>query len=428
VPISRAILIALICASPASLLWNDLITQGIIAGIIAVALAISALTLRPGETNFLISVIRPWLVIAAIPALWIALQALPLRAFAHPIWQSAGAALGYPIAGAISVDPGATVLALGQYLSLAAVALLSAAVGVDRQRAESILIALTAAATATALIMLSHDLLLPGDWLSGFAHAQALNCATMGMIIAGSSCIRTIERQQSRQSSPQQGHSLRPTFLASAGALLICLVAVLVVAPKEALFATAYGFLALVAIIAIRRFDLRLLGTLGIVLPALGAAILLIGAHPTERAMSVTLDFAGQSPLVSLTERILDDAPLVGTGAGTFAAIAPLYRDMNDPSFVPVAATAAASFAIELGQPVLWLIVVATVGAIILLLRASLQRGRDSFYAAMGGSSLLALLLLAFNNAGLLGTATGLMIAAVLGLAAAQSKSRTLQH
>ena len=75
----------------------------------------------------------------------------------------------------------------------------------------------------------------------------------------------------------------------------------------------------------------------------------------------------------------------------------------------------------------LWLTVAATVAFIITLLRASLQRGRDSFYPATGGACLITLLLLVFTNAGLLGAATGLLLAAALGLAFAQSQSRTLK-
>ena len=122
---------------------------------------------------------------------------------------------------------------------------------------------------------------------------------------------------------------------------------------------------------------------------------------------------------------MLDDAPLVGTGAGTFAALAPIYREIDDPPPNSVAATAAAAFAIELGKPMFWLIAAATAGSIFILLRASLQRGRDSFYPAMAGSCLITLLLLSFNNAGLFGTATSLIAAAVIGLGIAQSKSRT---
>ena len=87
----------------------------------------------------------------------------------------------------------------------------------------------------------------------------------------------------------------------------------------------------------------------------------------------------------------------------------------------------AASIGIELGKPMLWLIVALAGGAIIFLVRASLQRGRDSFYPAMGASCLTTLLLLAFVNAGVLGAACGLMTAAAIGLAFAQSKSRTHQ-
>ena len=67
---TRFILVALICASPAILLWDGLITQGVVSGIIAIALVITARTLRPGETGFLVLTIHPLTAIAAVPALW----------------------------------------------------------------------------------------------------------------------------------------------------------------------------------------------------------------------------------------------------------------------------------------------------------------------------------------------------------------------
>ena len=45
------------------LLWDGLIMQGLLAGIIAVALGITAQTLRPGETEFLVSIFRPMLAV-----------------------------------------------------------------------------------------------------------------------------------------------------------------------------------------------------------------------------------------------------------------------------------------------------------------------------------------------------------------------------
>jgi hypothetical protein len=416
-------LVILICTSPAILLWDGLIMQGLLAGIVAVALAITARALRPGETGFLVSIVRPPAVIAAVPALWVLVQVLPLSVLAHPIWKSAETALGHPVAGTISADPGASIIALGQYLSIVGVALLSAAVAVDRQRAEWILFALTAAGVGLALI-----LFFAGLQFSTFARAQAIDCVSMGTIIAGAACIRTIERYETRHSSPQRSVSvLLWTFVACVAALTICGAVEMFGATREILIATAYGIFALVCISVVRRFALGPVGTAAIAAPALGAAILLLAYHPVELGTSVPLAFTGASDtsLIALNERVLHDAPFVGTGAGTFAALAPIYRQIDDPPAGSTAATAAAAFAIELGKPMFWLITVAAAGSIFMLLRASLQRGRDSFYPAMGGSCLITLLLLSFNNAGLFGTASSSIAAAVIGLAIAQSKSRT---
>src|SRR6516162_2297410 len=232
----RFILVALICAAPVMLLWDGLIMQGLLAGMIAVALGITAQTLRPGETEFLVSIFRPLAAVGAVPAVWVVIQLLPLRLLAHPIWKSAETALGHPVAGTISVDPGASIIALGQYLSIVGVALLSAAVAVDRQRAEWILFALTAAGVGLALI-----LFFPGAQFSTFARAQAIDCVSMGTIIAGTACIRTIERYETRRSSPPRSVPvLLWTFVACSTALMICCAVELFGATREILIATAY--------------------------------------------------------------------------------------------------------------------------------------------------------------------------------------------
>jgi hypothetical protein len=422
---ARFILVALIFASTALLLWDGLIAQGLVAGILAAALVIITYTFRPGETAFLVSIIRVPAIVASVLTLWVIVQVLPLGVFAHPIWKSAEAALRHTIAGTISVDPGASVVALGQYLSLAAVAFLSAAVAVDRQRAEWILFALTGSATSIALIALLRAS------FPTFARAQAVDCAGIGAIIAGAACIRTIERYETRSSNPLRSvPAIRLTLIACTAALAVCGSALIVAGTPEVLFATGYGLLALGSVVIIRRFRFGLWLAGGIAVWALAVAVLLAPAHLHQRGTSILLAFstAHSASLSALSERVLGDAPLVGTGAGTFAAVAPIYREMDDAQPGSVAATAAATFAIELGTPILCLMVAATIGFIIMLLRASLQRGRDSFYPAMGGSCLITLLLLAFTNAGLLGAATGLIVAATLGLAFAQSKSRTIDR
>jgi hypothetical protein len=421
----RNILVALICVSAVVVLWDELIVQGVVAGVAAVALAIAARTLRRDETGFLISVIRWPLLLAAIPAVWILFQVLPLRILAHPIWQSAGMTLQRPIAGAISIDPAASIIALGHYLSLVAVALLSAAVAVDRKRAEWLLVALCAAVTIIALMVIAQDFFLAGGWPIAFAQTQAIDCASLGTIIAAAEFIRAIERHEMRHAQQRAMPLASQTFIPGTAALAVCGAALTLGATPAVIFATAFGLLALVCQAIGRRFGL--LGVAGVAVPALGIAVLLVATHSAQRGTSAPIAFAEGAPpsLTALNQRMLDDAPFAGTGAGTFAALAPVYRGSDDPPSGPTAVTAAGAFAIELGKPMLGLITAATAAAIVVLLRASFRRGRDSFYSAMAGSCLITLLLLAFTNAGLLGTATGLIAAVALGLGFTQSKSRT---
>jgi hypothetical protein len=420
----RNILAALICASSVALIWDQLLLKGCIAGVAAIALALTARNMRPGETGSLIAVIRLPLLTAAIPALWIALQSLPLGLLAHPIWKSATVALHRPIEGSISVDPAASLLTLGFYLSLIAIAFVSAAVAVDRQRAETLLFALTFASITISLIVIVEHTFSVDTWRT--FSTQAVDCVSLGTIIAATNCMYAIERHARRASSPARWSMLQ-TLTPSMAALAICGVACALSANQAIAFATGYGLFCLLCHWIIRRFALGLLSIGGLAGGALGIAVLLVAAYPTHHDVSAQLAYAqdSQPSVLALNQRILDDSPFVGTGAGTFAALVPIYRQINDATSVQSAATTAAQQTVELGKPIFGVIVVATVAFLIILLRASLQRGRDSCYSAMGGSCLLALLLLVFIDASSLATATGLIIAAILGLAFAQSKSRT---
>ena len=404
--------------------------HGLVAGLAAVGIGALALSIRPGETRFLISVIRPGAALAVVPALWVIFQTLPLRVIAHPIWASAEAALGHPLPGSISIDFGATAMALGQYLSAVGIALLSAAVAVDRRRTAWILFTLMGATVLIAVIQLFHDLAgltFLNDIGTLFETAQAVDCAAIGAIVAAAAGFRTLERYENGRANA--GISKAALFwqsIATYAALVICITSLAVNASGAVMIATGYGFGALIAVAVIRRLGFGPWGTAAIAVPAIGLAVLLIASEPGLRTKGVVLAFApSHTALISASQRILDDAAWTGTGAGTFAAIVPIYRDIDDPG-TSIAPTAAAALSIELGRPMLWLIVVAIVGAIVMLLRASLLRGRDFFYPAAGAGCLITLSFLSFINSGALGTATSVIAAAVLGLAIAQSKSRTI--
>jgi hypothetical protein len=201
-------------------------------------------------------------------------------------------------------------------------------------------------------------------------------------------------------------------------------------APVGTLVATAFGFVALSSVVLVRRLGLGPWGIVAIAVPAIAIIGFLASNEPRLRTANFALAFATDATAsqISMSQRILEDAPLRGSGAGTFAAIAPIYRDIEDRTAISEAPTAAATVAIELGRPMFWLIVATMAGVIYGLLRASLRRGRDSFYPTMGASCLITLLFLGFMNASVVGSAAAMIAAATLGLAIGQSKSRSVQQ
>jgi hypothetical protein len=430
---ARLLLVALICASPAVLLFDGPIAHGLVAGVTAGGLLILLRTMRPGETSFFLSIARPIVLFAAVPAIWIFIQLIPLGVLENPIWSSAETARGHPIVGAISIDIGAGVMALGQYLTLVAIFVLSAAVSVDRQRAEWTLFALMLATAVIGLIALVTELFEgPTDAAALLVRMQALDCAALGVVIAGAAAIRTLERYETRHANPDRSVPiLMGTFVGCAVALAICVAALMFGAKTNVLVATAYGAAAVAVVVFIRRVGSGMWGMFAIALPGIALAAFLVIGNPALGTKSFSLIFATQAPdsLTSTTQRILADSPAWGIGAGAFSAIAPIYSDIDD--VIPqsaVAPTAAAAATIELGGPLVWLIIVATIVAFVVLFRAGLQRGRDSFYPTAGAAVLLTLLFLSFMNAGLLGLATAMITAATLGLAFAQSKSRSVHQ
>ena len=108
--ITLPILVLFIFATPLTIIFDGPIIQGLVAAVAALPVAIVALRIRPGEAVFLSTVIQPVAAVAAVPAIWMLISVIPSQSvgLAHPIWKSAAAALGKPLAGTISVDTGMT--------------------------------------------------------------------------------------------------------------------------------------------------------------------------------------------------------------------------------------------------------------------------------------------------------------------------------
>src|SRR5690348_11012564 len=126
----------------------DIWTVGLVSGILSAALMILAIALPVTSLGRLTRLLRPVLILAlAAPAGWMLLQVIPLpHGLTNPIWASASAALNERLPGVISIDVGDTLLSLARYCAVIGVAIITAAVALDRERAAHILYILVAIA------------------------------------------------------------------------------------------------------------------------------------------------------------------------------------------------------------------------------------------------------------------------------------------
>jgi hypothetical protein len=425
------LLVLLIVTTPAIVIFDGPITYGVITATAAALTAIVGLRIRPGEAGYLWSVVRPIATVAVVPALWMLIQVLPLEAIglAHPIWKSAAAALGRPLSGSISIDPGATLICLVRYLSMTAIAFVASAVAIDRHRAEAIFFALIVAATLIGLLILTGGLTLLSGHDDGTARLAASDGATLGIILAAAGALHALERGNLRaQDQGKSAVSFHLAFVACVGAAAICSIAVFVSATRQAYFAAACGIASLAVAIVIRRLRFGPWGYSAIVSIALVVAFAAITLQPGGQTTDLTVAFAALAPesLVSVTQRILADTSWVGTGAGTFAAIFPIYRDIDELAIAPMSPTGMATIAVEMGRPFLWAALMAAIALVVMLMRGALGRGRDSVYSEAGASCSVVVAVLAFGNAGVFTTSALVIASSIIGVGIAQSKSRSI--
>lgn len=419
-----------ILASPAALPFDGPIVYGLIAAASALLVAIVAVRMQPTEAGFLRSVIRPFAAVAALPVLWMVVQVLPLGriGLAHPIWQSAASALDRPIAGSISIDPGATIMSLARYISMAAIVLAAAAVAVERRRARRLLAALTTAATLMALLALAArfgGIAFPGTGGDGVADGAAVDAAGLGVILALAAAFQRFEPHERPQPEEDQAMAFWLGVAARLAAVVICSLAV-ATAASQSYFAVICAAAMLAIVVLARRFGVGPWGYAAILSTAAVLAIAAVALQPGNRPKNLTLAFTSNArpPLLAVTQRILTEGSWGGTGAGTFAAVLPIYKSADELAAGRIAPTSAAALAVEMGQPFLWAILFAAGALVVALLRAALRRGRDSIYPTAGASCVVAVVLLGFGNAGVSATAVTMIVAAAIGMAIAQSKGR----
>lgn len=419
------ILVLLIAVTPVLTITGGVVAEGLLLATTAIAVALLVLTASAGELRRLGTLLAPLAPVALIPCVWMLAQIAPVPAWlAHPAWSSAAVALDRPLHGAISLDIGATLLSLGRYCLALATMIVAAAVALDRQRAETILFLSTAAAVSIAAGLIGFDLgaLRFADIEPSAQRGQMLTIAVIGLVLSCATGIRFYESHRSAGAAHGKSDaSPIMAAVASTVAVAICLYAVAI--DPSLLPAAACGIIVMVGLVVIRRSRLGLWGQSGIAAAAVVSVIALFAASPANRALDLTLSLSSQ-PLVALAtaERMLSDAAWTGTGAGTFEALLPIYRDV-DAVAETAAPTAAAEVAITMGRPFLWVLVVLTLLGAWSFFRRAVMRGREYAYAGAGAACIVAMLVASFANAGIFGLAALLLASVVCGLALGQSRS-----
>jgi hypothetical protein len=430
---ASAILTALIAATPAIAFVDGPIARGVIELIAASLLGITAFALPSGEGRHLTRLIAPVAVCLTLPAIWIVVQALPMPFFglSHPIWESAATALHKPLTGSISADPGATLVALATYLTMAGILVACAALTIDRRRAERLLFWI-AGATALAGMVLTLATIAGtflADWdRDGQASRALIAQSALGVPVTAAAAGHVFERYERRRTRAEMSPvRFALLFLGCIAALTMCLAGLACAAAFRPFVASLCGLGIVAVVVAIRRSGLGFWAGAAAAATVSIAVVAFIAARGGGHG-DITLRYA-EAPLqtTAIAESLLSDTGWAGSGAGTYRALAPIYKGVDGDARTSFAPTAAVEIAIELGRPALWVIIAMTLAALGLLLRGALTRGRDSFYASAGAGSAAVFALEAFYDTGGLVSSAMIIAAAAFGLGLAQSVSRTLQ-
>jgi hypothetical protein len=404
----------LIVSAPVLLIAQGAVAGGIVSLFAAATLAIAAATFPSWDQSRLPRLAHPVILIGLAGAFLVMIvQIAPMSSgpLMNPIWSSAAAAMGEAPTGSVTIDTGVTFLAICRLTSMVVIALLAIVLTHHRRDAERLLLVLAGIATVVSLQRIASYLPVPDSarFLPLAAQDAAETISVFGVVLTAATVIWEYERARPSRSHPRQPAASAPVeFAVAVAALLVNLAAVIASGDPTALFAAVFGASVVLAVLIIRKAHLSSWGRAGT------AAVFVL-------ALAAFIAFMPGRAESDLITRMTDDARLLGAGAGTLSALAPIYGEgANAP-----AASAAATLTIEMGRPFLWLTVLIAASWALLLLQGSLQRGRDYVYAAAGAGCIAALLLAALSSECGLSLAASVILSATIGLALSQSKRET---
>jgi hypothetical protein len=425
VPIAFNILIALVAFIPALAIVDGQPAREVVALLIIATFAMAIRGSTSIDVERAVKLTRWLILIALIPAIWLLVQAgpSPNGALSNSLWITAAEALHKPLSKHISIDLDRTINALVEYLVAVTLILVAILVSRDRRRAALLLycLCLITAFAVAALALLETGIISRVDNAASHFQNMLFGIASLGLVLNLAAGVRTIEKK-SKGDEPLEASAWIVVILCFAN-LIICLVAVVKLAPINTGLVVSFGVLSFSIICIIRRFRLEAWSSL-----TLGfTAILMVGMtiswrHSSVSAQLISVQFA-QAPAetISTAQRMLLDSPWTGSGPGAFSALGPIYSTVGENA--TQAPTTAASMLIEGGLPVFMTAVLGSALLFVILVRGALARQRDFVFPAAAASCVAIVFGESFCDASLSTTGVALITEVVIGLGLAQSVS-----
>jgi hypothetical protein len=330
---------------------NDWIAWGINAIIFPglTALYECSLLARKKRHPIAISYVAVPAALFAAVVLWIALQTMTWipTYLVNPIWQMAGDAIGYPVAGSISVNRDMTVLALMRLITAASAFWLAMQLCRDGRRANQLLVAIATIAALYSIYGIIAMKTGPLPWLTYISPGgRALSAtfinpdsfatyAAIGLIVIAALSLRhygDVMRRAAGNRRLQLAFFIELTGREGAlllGAGFVVLVALLLTSSRGGVFAVVFG-LFVVAALARQRWDAKA----PVLLLAIGTTLVIATLFAFGGSVGVKLESGGvydesRFTVFLLTLRSIFNEPLLGYGYGTFADVFPMYRDRS---------------------------------------------------------------------------------------------------
>jgi O-antigen ligase len=283
---------------------------------------------------------------------WSLLQIAPFmpESWRHPIWRMASDALGEPIAGAISVNPDLTVLAVTRLLTCGLVFWLSLQLCRSERRARAMvkgiaLIGLGYAVYGILAFFVWPDTIL---WFDKEYYRDSLTStfvnrnsyatySGIGLICAFTCSLQAFQCEfvPAGAGKVQRVAALVAAALGPGGWWIACSFivggALVLTGSRGGVASSSAGLLAFVILAAIRGRERSVAVGVAIILSfcIIGVALIAFGDFLAERLRAQAMESDDRLAVYALAWRVIADAPWLGSGYGAFQEVFKMYRDSS---------------------------------------------------------------------------------------------------